>query len=165
MIKTVPILRDVRMRYPKFVTFLTLSCVALGAFAAQAGTVSIPSNAHKKDYGSGWECDKGFREKRSGCAAVYIPENAFGTNSSFGLGWECSWGYRQVEQHCAAFQIPENAYLNAFGDKWKCTRGFKARGDQCRKITIPKDAHLNFSGNDWECNRPNRKIANKCALP
>jgi hypothetical protein len=153
------------MRYPKFVTVFALSCLLLGAFAAQAGTVSVPDNAHRKNYGSGWECDKGFREEDSSCAAVHVPENAFGTNSSFGLGWECSWGFRQAGQHCVAFRVPENAYLNAFGDKWKCDRGFKARGDRCHKIAIPENAHLDFSGNDWECDRPNRKITGKCALP
>lgn len=145
---------------------LFLSAFAIGlSSAGYAGTVKVPDNAHAKNYGSGWECDKGFREKNRGCIAIKVPDNAFPTNSNYGQGWECSWGFRQVGTRCAAFKVPQNAFLNSFGDKWKCDRGYRARGDRCEQIKVPQNAHLDFSGNGWQCNRPFRRIKNRCALP
>lgn len=141
-----------------------LSFLIFGSPAAFAGTVKVPENAHPKGYGSGWECDKSYREKNGSCVAISIPDNAFSTKSKFGQGWECSWGFRQDGARCIALVIPENAFLNSFGDKWKCDRGYRASGDGCKEITVPQNAHLDFSGNGWECNRPYRRVKDKCAL-
>ncbi|NKB60262.1 MAG: hypothetical protein GKS00_28480 [Alphaproteobacteria bacterium] len=131
---------------------------------AQASSVRVPENAHAKGYGSGWECDRGYRESAGTCLAIKIPENAFSTNSSYGTGWECSWGYRQADDRCAAIMIPKNAYLNSFGDKWKCDRGFRVDNETCVALSVPVNAHIDFSGNDWECNRPYRKQRSSCVL-
>ena len=145
---------------------LFLSAFPIGlSSAGYAGTVKVPDNAHAKNYGSGWECDKGFREKKRECAAIKVPDNAFPTKSNYGQGWECSWGFRQEGALCAVYKIPKNAFLNSFGDKWKCDRGYRARGDECEKIIVPDNAHLDFSGNGWQCNRPFRRFKDKCGQP
>ena len=144
---------------------LALVAVALGVVNAQSGSVRVPDNAHATGYGSGWECDRGYRQVKGACAAVKLPANAYLKNSTFGNGWECNWGYRQVDKSCVAIKVPLNAYLNSFGDSWKCDRGYRAHREACVVVKVSMNAHLNFSGNDWECNRPYKRQQEKCALP
>lgn len=140
--------------------------LALSAVPAPAsgGSVRVPENARATGYGTGWECERGFRKDADGCSEVKVPPNAFANDALHGLGWECSWGYRQVEEKCLIIPVPTNAYLNSFGDKWKCDRGYRPDGEQCAKIRIPDNAHLDFSGNEWECNRPYRRQRDECIL-
>lgn len=46
---------------------------------AKDGTVEIPEHASAKKYGSGWECDRGYREVKEACIAVKVPTNAYPT--------------------------------------------------------------------------------------
>ena len=56
---------------------LALVAVALGVVNAQSGSVRVPDNAHATGYGSGWECDRGFRKTDQACAAIIVPANAY----------------------------------------------------------------------------------------
>ncbi len=159
-----------RLRRPPVIFILSLFVLAflaaaLGVVFAQSGSVRVPDNAHATGYGSGWKCDRGYRQVKGACAAVKVPANAFPTNSTYGSGWECSWGYRQVDKSCVAIKVPLNAYLNSFGDNWKCDRGYRAHREACVVVKVPMNAHLNFSANDWECNRPYKRQQEKCVLP
>ena len=56
-----------RMRRPCAISIHALFLLALlaaapGVVFAQGGSVGMPDNAHAKSYGSGWECDQGYRE-------------------------------------------------------------------------------------------------------
>jgi hypothetical protein len=82
-----------------------------GIAAAQGDAAAAPLNAHMKRYGSGWECDRGYREVNAACAAVEVPPNAYLADSSYGRGWECDRGYRQVNEGCTLVEVPPNAHL------------------------------------------------------
>lgn len=60
---------------------------------------AAPPNAHMKRYGSGWECDRGYRRVDGACVAVEVPADAYLEPS--GLGWACNRGYRKVTGACA----------------------------------------------------------------
>jgi hypothetical protein len=108
-----------------------ICCLALLGFwaavsevvLAQTSVVMVPGNAHVKGYGTGWECNLGYREVNAGCAAIMVPANAYPTNRPYGEGWECAQGYRQINGTCEAIVVPSHAYLNASGDRWECDRG------------------------------------------
>ena len=55
-----------------------------GLVFAQAGSVELPENARAKSYGSGWECERGYREDNGACTAVRVPANAYLANTSYG---------------------------------------------------------------------------------
>ena len=74
---------------------LTLLAAVHGLVFAQSDSVELPGNARAKSYGSGWECERGYREDNGTCAAIGVPANAYLTNSSYGSGWECGRGYRE----------------------------------------------------------------------
>lgn len=161
-------MRELEQRYGSLLGVVLLSALLLAwstPVSAQRGGVTIPDNARAKGYGSGWECDRGYRVVGKACLEVLIPKNAFSTNSTFGNGWECSWGFRQNKNACDAIKVPANAYLNSFGDKWKCNRGYRLAAENCVEIVLPENAHLGFSGNEWECNRPYRKQRDRCTPP
>jgi len=71
-----------------------------GLVCAQAGSVELPDNARAKGYGSGWECERGYREDNGSCAAIGVPANAYLTNTSYGGGWECNRPYRKKQGKC-----------------------------------------------------------------
>lgn len=121
---------------------------------AQDGTGPAPENAQDRRYGSGWDCDPGFRIAGGVCVALAIPENAYPTGRSHGTGWACRHGYLEVRgAACEAVAIPANAFLDASGLGWDCARGFEARQATCIAIELPENAHLDRSGNRWQCNR------------
>ena len=80
-----------------------------GAQSVEAGT---PANATANAYGSGWQCDRGFRNVDGTCLAVTVPANAFLTGS-YGSGWACSHGYKQDNDACDPLVVPANAYISA----------------------------------------------------
>ena len=142
-----------------------LSGVLSSAGLVRNAAAATPENAHPKSYGTGWECNPGYREANGACGAVEVPANAYPTNDSYGRGWECARGYEREGDACTLISIPSNAYLNARGDGWKCDRGYRPSSGACVAVNVPKDAHLDYSGNDWECNRPYERQQNRCALP
>src|SRR4029079_10372228 len=46
---------------------LSLFWMAPDAAAAQSVTAAAPANSHARGYGSGWECDYGYRERAGLC--------------------------------------------------------------------------------------------------
>ena len=66
---------------------------------AQAGSVELPENARAKSYGSGWECERGYREDNGACVVVDVVENAHLDSS--GNDWECNRPYRKRQGNCA----------------------------------------------------------------
>ncbi len=119
-----------RIRRPRAISihgliFLALLAAAPGTVFAQAGSIAMPENARAKAYGSGWECDLGYRKINEACAPIKVPANAYPTSTSYGRGWECGRGYREVDETCAAVKVPANAYLSASGDGWEFGRGYR----------------------------------------
>ena len=87
------------MRRPRVISihsliFLASLAAAPGVVFAQGGSVGMPENARVKSYGSGWECNRGYREFNGACIAIKVPPNGY-LNSS-GDGWKCDRGYRAV---------------------------------------------------------------------
>ena len=158
-----------RMRRPRNIFihslfFLTLLAVAPCLVLAEDGSVEIPKNARAKSFGSGWECNRGYREVNGACAAVKVPANAFPTNASYGHGWQCSRGYRQADESCAAIKIPPNAYLDASGDRWRCDRGYQSVDEACVAVKVPPNGYLTDSsyGPGWECDRGYQSVDAAC---
>ena len=48
---------------------------------AQADSVEIPANAHAKNYGDGWVCERGYRKVDKACDPIKVPAKAY-LNSS-----------------------------------------------------------------------------------
>jgi hypothetical protein len=137
---------------------LPASVFALGSAA------EVPENAHENNYGSGWECDPGFRMIKNSCAAITVPVNAYPTDVSFGQGWECNHGYRQLDETCVAIKVPENGYLDASGDRWLCNRGYRLVAESCVGIIVPENGYLTNSwhGYGWACDRGFRQANESC---
>ena len=132
---------------------LALQSTASAVALAQGDSAEIPENAHANSYGSGWQCDYGYRAvdevgwryfggfcvRLAGsaiadigvdeaCVAVKVPENSYLANFAFGPGWQCDRGYRAVDEACVAIRVPENGYStnSAYGSGWQCDRGYRA---------------------------------------
>lgn len=72
---------------------------------------AIPLHAHIKDYGPGWECDRGYQlSKERTCVAVEVPENAF--LAFDGRSWRCHRGYKKQAGICASVELPDHAHLS-----------------------------------------------------
>jgi len=91
--------------------------VAPAAFA-ESSSAMFPENAHAKSYGTGWECNPGYRQVENSCAALEVPANAFPTNASYGAGWECKRGYQEISGTCTMINVPAHGHLNVYGDGW-----------------------------------------------
>ena len=135
-----------------------------GVALAQDGVAEIPENAHAKSYGSGWECDHGYRASDEACVAVKVPENGYLAASAYGPGWQCDRGYRAVDEACVAIKVPENGYLadSGYGPGWQCDRGYQALDEACVAVKVPENAHIDLFGDGWECNPPYRKKQDSC---
>jgi hypothetical protein len=131
---------------------------------AQGTPGEMPKNAHANSYGSGWECDRGYREISGACTAVKVPANAYATNRSYGRGWECDHGYREVNERCVAVKVPQNGYLDASGDRWKCNRGYREVDETCVAVKVPTNGYLTDSlyGAGWKCERGYEVINDAC---
>ena len=89
------------------VLFASSASVAFSQDAAGA----TPPNAHARPYGTGWQCDFGYRETNASCLVIQAPANAHVAEFSLGRGWECDRGYRETGSACAKVAVPANAYL------------------------------------------------------
>lgn len=58
---------------------LTLAPVT-GHVSAEVGAGKIPEYASAKRYGSGWTCNRGFKEVKDACVAVNLPANTYLTD-------------------------------------------------------------------------------------
>jgi len=63
-----------------------LSTICSIAFA-QAAPGEAPDNATATRYGSGWQCNRGFREVSGACIAVKVSDNGYATKSPYGRAW------------------------------------------------------------------------------
>ena len=83
----------------RMLVLLALMAAAPGLVFSQGGSVELPENARAKSYGSGWECERGYREDNGACIAVIVAENAHLDSS--GNDWECNRSYRKKQGKCA----------------------------------------------------------------
>jgi len=121
---------------------------------------TAPLNAHPNYSGTGWECDRGYRELGGECVAVQVPVNA--QLSYSGHGWDCQRGYGEVGNQCLSVVLPANAQLNYSGHGWDCQRGYREEGSQCLPVMLPTNAQLNYSGHGWDCERGYREEDSQC---
>jgi hypothetical protein len=155
--------RSCSVTVPMLLVVALLSMLSTPTFAND-GSAAMPENAHANQYGHGWECNHGYKEKDNTCQFIKIPDNAY--LSAYGDRWECNRGYRVSGQGCVAIKVPVHGYLveSSYGPGWKCVRGFREVGKECVAVQVPKNAHIGFIGNDWECNKPYRRAMTKCEL-
>src|SRR5437870_793199 len=85
---------------------------AWGANLSGQSQSTIPQNAHPNSYGSGWECNRGYRVSGTGCVPVILPANA--KLDYYGHDWECSRGYRVSGNQCVPVSLPANAKLDYY---------------------------------------------------
>src|SRR6185437_1681325 len=140
--------------------------VLLG-FAAlpQISAAAAPAHAHTSEFGSGWECDRGYMQQDNSCARVAVPAHAYLDDS--GDDWVCERGYHRARGGCDAIKLPVHAHLSGFSDLrgWDCDRGYRADGGSCRAIQVPMHAYLVASGDDWACRRGYVKQGNTACTP
>ena len=86
-------------------TLIGFLMTAPGDVSAMKNSAGMPKNAHAKEYGSGWSCDRGYREVKGRCIAVKVPANAYPTDTSFSRGWECGRGFRDIKDACVAIKV------------------------------------------------------------
>jgi hypothetical protein len=144
---------------------LMLMAAVPGRIYAEVGGMDIPENASVRKYGSGWQCDRGYRKVDVNCKAINVPDNAYPTNRSYGRGWECTRGYRMKDEACVIINVPPNAYLGSSGvGSWKCDRGYRAVDESCVAINVPPNGYLsdNSYGPGWKCDRGHRAAAETC---
>jgi hypothetical protein len=108
---------------------------------AQSPNSTIPDNARARSYGSGWECNRGFRETAERCVTVDVPANAY--LSPEGTSWTCDRGFRAEGAKCVSVQVPAHGYaVDARYDKgWRCNRGYRIVGERCVQLEIPANAY------------------------
>lgn len=80
-------------------TLVGFLVTAPGDAAAQSNAAGIPKNAHAKEFGSGWLCNRGYREVKGACSAIKVPANAHLDYT--GNGWECSQPFQKQKSGCA----------------------------------------------------------------
>lgn len=127
-----------------------------GPVVGQDGLGAPPDHASNRDYGPGWDCEIGYRERDGLCHPIDLPENAFPTGRRTGSGWQCGYGYREVDRtSCRAVPIPEHAFLGSSGFDWICERGYRATRDACVAIEVPAFGYLSDDGlgPGWRCAR------------
>jgi len=148
---------------PAYILIFLLVIVPGLVFAKETST-KTPENATAKSYGSGWNCNPGFRESKGGCATIKIPVNAYPTNKTYGQGWECKRGFREVNNNCNHIKVPKNGYLDYSGIKVKCDRGYLLVNKTCKAIKVPVNGYLKESsyGSGWTCERGYRANKGAC---
>ena len=142
--------------------YLAVIAVPAELALAQEFKGALPANATAKNYGGGWECDRGYRKNAGSCVAVTLPMNAYLTDSSYGVGWACKHGYKKTVEACLPVALPANAYLSGTsGDRWSCERGHRQLNNTCEAISVPENGYLtpSSSGSGWTCERGYRAMA------
>lgn len=120
----------------------------------------IPANSHLDVYGTGWDCNRGFRKAGNECVEVKMPPNSH--IDVYGSGWDCDRGYRKVGNGCVKVNVPLNAHIDVYGSGWDCDRGFRKVGNECVQVKVPANAHIDVYGSGWDCDRGFRKVGNGC---
>ena len=165
-------LHRARAPFIRFAILLGLLVFAPGAVFAQGASGELPEHARAKSFGSGWECNPGYRKTEGACIAIKVaavsakvPANSYPTDATYGRGWECSWGYRPTRNACVVIEVPAHGYLNSSGGRWECDRGYREAGDACVAIEIPANGYLTEAsyGSGWRCDRGYRVADETCA--
>jgi hypothetical protein len=66
-------------RFPAFRGY-AVAITLLFMLAMSAAFAASPENSRKSEYGTGWQCNPGFREVNLRCIKVVVPANAYNTN-------------------------------------------------------------------------------------
>ena len=124
--------------------------------------IAVPAHAYAVDssYGSGWECERGYRQLHGACAQIQVPANAYLARA--GDEWRCERGFRRVDAACAPIEVPANAYLTDAGTDWQCERGFIKEPSACVTVRVPANGVLSLSGTDWVCDGGFHREADAC---
>jgi hypothetical protein len=152
----------VSVAVPAMLTLMAIG-VATVASAASPPRNTLPKNAMANPYGSGWECEHGFRRVNDACAAISLPANAYLDAS--GNRWRCTRGYLSVNEACVTIKVPAHAYLDdSYGAGWSCDRGYREAKGACVAVQIPVHAYAVDSsvGSGWECERGYMLKAGAC---
>src|SRR5210317_1731993 len=118
--------------------------VQLFAANVWAEKAEMPKNSSPRSYGSGWDCDSGYRQVNNTCDQIVLTENAYLTNQSYGSGWACKRGYLIDGLACVAIKVPANGYLSdsSYKPGSKCERGYQALKDSCIAVNVPPHGYL-----------------------
>jgi hypothetical protein len=139
-----------RIRSHLFSLVLLALASCLGAAATHADEAGGgPQNSHATRYGSGWECNRGYKASAQSCVAIEVPANAY--LDSNGREWRCDRGYEKASGRCTRIEVPPNGFLGSRGSAWKCNRGHSKVGQSCVATAVPANAHLDFTGGGWNC--------------
>ena len=135
------------------------------AAVPQISNAATPAHAHTSEFGSGWECDRGYAQQDNSCVQVVVPAHAYLDDS--GDDWSCDRGYHRTQSRCDAIKLPAHAHLSGFSDMrgWDCDRGYRAEGESCLAIQVPTHGYLMASGDDWACRRGYAKQGNTDCVP
>ena len=93
---------------------------------------SMPANAKIDVYGTGWECERGYKRSGNECDQIRLPANA--KIDVYGHDWECERGYKRSGNECNQVRLPANAKIDVYGHDWECERGYKRSGNECRPL-------------------------------
>ena len=80
--------------------------VSTPAFAQQ---ISIPANGKINVYGTGWDCQRGFKKTGDSCTKVVVPAN--GKINVYGTGWDCQRGFKKSGDRCTKVDVPANGKI------------------------------------------------------
>ena len=101
--------------------------------AQPSSSEDLPANSLSRQFGSGWDCKRGFKRSASECLPVEVPENAY--LDAIGSGWRCQRGYSKNRDTCEKINVPSNAYLtnSQYGQGWSCERGYRPNRPNSRQ--------------------------------
>ena len=102
------------------ILLLTMASGPVQAGVPEVTAEALPPHAHVKHFGSGWECDRGYREIDRACEAIVLPPG--GNLEPLGRGWRCDRGYQKVVGHCATIDAYPNGFLTANATGRKLSR-------------------------------------------
>lgn len=110
--------------------FIFMPSTAVAASTAVPSDTKLPPHAVSRPWGSGWECQRGYRRAGERCVEVDVPSHAF--LDYFGHAWQCDRGYQQEGERCVPVQVPEHAHLAYSGHNWACNDGYQRVDNTCK---------------------------------
>jgi hypothetical protein len=123
-----------------------------------------PENARADQYGSGWQCKRGFAKNNDTCVPFKLPANAY--LSASGMSWSCNRGFLKVDAGCRTVEVPPHAYADDSGAErgWTCNRGYRRVEGACAQVIVPQNAYAldTTYGLGWQCSRGYRANKGAC---
>jgi len=116
--------------------FLFTPSIAVAASTAAPSDTKLPPHAVWQSWGSGWECQRGYRKEGERCVEVDVPPHAF--LDYFGHAWRCHRGYQQEGDGCVPVRVPEHAHLSYAGRDWSCNDGYQRVDQTCKPLPRAK---------------------------